>query len=800
MGEFLGPTLLGLTVYGFILLMNAFLFAAREALAKDLPWQTVLKLVLYQLPELLILVIPMSTILGVLIAFGRLSADHEVTAMQGAGVGVRSLFGPVLVHGLLLGSLSFAIYAVVVPDTGYKLRILKSQILVAGGMGTNLTPRVFYSDIPGYVLFVSEIRAGAEGKLEGVFIHQDRVEGDWSQSCLAQSGDLREHRKEDGTPLLLADLENCVCSRYRTDRPEHYQIVHYGKNRILIEPPAYFKALSEPPERALQNLHFTGLFQALRDAEASKESPVRPLRIQAAKIEIHQRIALPFACVLFAILGMPLGLTFARSGKGAGFALSTAVVLVYWIIFPTVRDQASSGRVSPFIGVWAANLVVAALAIWAYLSLRPRASDESPVWRAGLRLVAAIKAVASRLPGAARSLAPSSETEDDAPRPSGDAAWTEGAVSRRIVRLVDRHVALQYLRVLAYALLSAYAIFAVVELKGLLDDALRFHKPGSLVLDYFKYFAPGKLGLILPVSCLVAAVVAFTVLGRAGELTALKASGISMRRATVPVLALTLLFCVASFFVEDRLAPITNQKAREVRDRLQGKPPRTYGMPAGGRWTFGTSGRLYNYRLYDPDRKVFQGLSVFTLDRDAPRIVEHRFAALAKWNGTAWVLEKGWRRTFGADNSVVAFESGKSSELAALDAPENFDRREETFTIGGDLAEQLSITELNDQIGTLENSGYDTTRLRVAFQSKMSQPLTPLVMVLLGLPFAFQIGRRGSLYGIGVALLLVIVYWATYAVFNALGYETVLPPLLAAWAPNVLFGFVGAYLLLYVRT
>jgi LPS export ABC transporter permease LptG len=320
-------------------------------------------------------------------------------------------------------------------------------------------------------------------------------------------------------------------------------------------------------------------------------------------------------------------------------------------------------------------------------------------------------------------------------------------------------------------------------------------------MNYFKYFAPGKLILILPVACLVAGVVAFTLLGRSGELTAMKASGVSMRRAMAPVLVATMALCAVLFVVQDRIAPVTNQRAQEAKDRIQGKPPRTYGLSVGGRWTFGTGGRyLYHYRLYDPDHQTFQGLSVFTLDRSAPRVTEHRFASVAKWSGTTWLLERGWYRTFPADKSVGAFRTFEDGERCALDPPENFARREITLMSGGDLPDQMNILELRKQIETLQDSGYDITRLEVAFYAKLAHPVTPLVMVLLGLPFAFQVGRRGSLYGIGVALVLVIVYWATFAVFNALGFETVLPPFLAAWAPNILYGLLGSYLLLYVKT
>jgi len=116
------------------------------------------------------------------------------------------------------------------------------------------------------------------------------------------------------------------------------------------------------------------------------------------------------------------------------------------------------------------------------------------------------------------------------------------------------------------------------------------------------------------------------------------------------------------------------------------------------------------------------------------------------------------------------------------------------------LPAQLSVAELRDEIGKLNASGYDNTRLNVAYYGRFAKSTTPLVMVLLGLPFAFKVGRRGSLYGIGVALLLVLVYWATFAVFNALGLEKVLMPAIAAWTPNIMFGLLGTYLLMYVKT
>jgi lipopolysaccharide export LptBFGC system permease protein LptF len=232
-----------------------------------------------------------------------------------------------------------------------------------------------------------------------------------------------------------------------------------------------------------------------------------------------------------------------------------------------------------------------------------------------------------------------------------------------------------------------------------------------------------------------------------------------------------------------------------------GRAPRTHGMPSSGGWAFGPQGeRLYHYRVYDSDREEFQGLRVFTLDRSLPRILDHRFSERARWRGNHWELEASWRLTFQRHGTGIDQQTEEQLTRAELDPPDHFAGRELNLTAASRYTAEMTLPEINEQIETLSNRGYDVTHLHVAYHGKLSQAVTPVVMVLLGLPFAFRVGRRGSLYGIGVALLLVLVYWATYAIFNALGLESLLDPRVAAWAPNALFGMVGLYLILYVRT
>jgi lipopolysaccharide export LptBFGC system permease protein LptF len=277
---------------------------------------------------------------------------------------------------------------------------------------------------------------------------------------------------------------------------------------------------------------------------------------------------------------------------------------------------------------------------------------------------------------------------------------------------------------------------------------------------------------------------------------AMMASGIGLRRATYSVIGATILMCALLFLVQDRIAPVANRNAEAIKDQIMDRAPRTHGLPVTGRWAIGPEGnQLFHHRVFDPGLREFRELSIFELDRDAPRVLGHRYAPRARFTGGAWEVEGGWYRTFAPDS----FESFEGSYQLPLKLPQDW-VEQELDRVDENLPAQLSVQELRDEIEKLDASGYDNTRLSVAYHEKFARSTTPLVMVLLGLPFAFKVGRRGSLYGIGVALLLVLVYWATFAVFNALGLQTVLRPAIAAWTPNIMFGLLGTYLLLYVKT
>jgi lipopolysaccharide export system permease protein len=164
----------------------------------------------------------------------------------------------------------------------------------------------------------------------------------------------------------------------------------------------------------------------------------------------------------------------------------------------------------------------------------------------------------------------------------------------------------------------------------------------------------------------------------------------------------------------------------------------------------------------------------------------------------AWVARGGWTRELGVvrrgsvEKASVTYMPFSEQELML--EPPNYFKNDEP------IAELMTYPELRDYISRLRASGANIVPQLVALHRKVAFPFVTIIMTLLAVPFAVTTGRRGAMYGIGLGLALAIVYWVTLSVSGALGAGGVLPPVLAAWTPNILFGAAAAFLLLTVRT
>jgi lipopolysaccharide export LptBFGC system permease protein LptF len=182
----------------------------------------------------------------------------------------------------------------------------------------------------------------------------------------------------------------------------------------------------------------------------------------------------------------------------------------------------------------------------------------------------------------------------------------------------------------------------------------------------------------------------------------------------------------------------------------------------------------------------------------ANRVALTRRSGVAGIDATAWVGFGGWSSEFfetsrGSGTKTIVQYSPFAERRLPLEAPSYFKTDEPDAAL-------MTYGQLKNYVAQLRIGGYNVMPYMVALQRKVAFPFVTVVMTLLAVPFAVTTGRRGALYGVGVAIVLAITYWLMLSVCAAIGAGGVLSPVLAAWTPNILFAAAAAYLILTVRT
>jgi LPS export ABC transporter permease LptG len=307
-------------------------------------------------------------------------------------------------------------------------------------------------------------------------------------------------------------------------------------------------------------------------------------------------------------------------------------------------------------------------------------------------------------------------------------------------------------------------------------------------------------------AALVATLVTIGLLTKNSELIVMRACGISLYRSAMPLVLFAALFSIALFQMQERVLAVSNREATRLNALIRGYPVPQFGI-LNRQWIVGQGGDIYRYELFDPRVNQFNKLSMFHLDESEWKLqtlTYARDAALVTQPGAedepamTWIARAGWRREFttaaktNGARPVVKYTAFAESAVP-LEPPSYFKTEEVE-------ADRMTYGELRDHIAQLRASGYHVVPYVVQLQRKIAFPFVTLVMTLLAVPFAVTTGRSGAFYGIGVGLVLALVYWTALSIFGALGAGGWMSPMLAAWAPNILFGAAAAYMLLTVRT
>ncbi|NTU59760.1 MAG: LPS export ABC transporter permease LptF [Deltaproteobacteria bacterium] len=344
--ECLPPFGLSLAVFTFVLLMHRLLGLSDLVITKGVPVTEVLRLLGLALPAVLPLLLPLSLLLSVLLAFGRLSSDSEITAMRAGGVGLGRNLAPVVALSLFTLALTAVVSLWAEPISTRELkdavyRTVKNRISVTATAGT------FTQLSEGITLYAEGMNADT-GELKGLFLYLDRppAKALW---ILARSGSVRAEPQN-----LILDLETGEVHQY-AGAGSPYRRLFFDRYRVTVPLPA---VSGEDPE--VEQLP-TG--EVFRRATAG----VKGKATRLARMELHRRLALPFSCLVFGVLGATLGLHHSRAGRSRSVTVCLAVVIAYYVLLTGGRTLGDRGKIEPWLAMWLPNLALGAFAAYAFV-------------------------------------------------------------------------------------------------------------------------------------------------------------------------------------------------------------------------------------------------------------------------------------------------------------------------------------------------------------------------------------------------------------------------------------------------
>jgi lipopolysaccharide export system permease protein len=730
------------------------------------------KLFILALPQVLPLTIPFGVLVGILIGLGRMASDGEITAMRASGVSSRTVTPPVVAFCLCATAIAGAASLWLTPlAMRSNLKIVNQ--LYAEQLTADIQPRVFEEGFPKKVLYVGNVKSGSPTVWEYVFVAdltppEERpqtggkpMEG--PQVTIAQTAiplpDIKHNR-------IQLNMRNASVHETARDGQGFHSAFPTGDQVLDATQQTEVKA------RAFREMPTRELYSFVQTSDRKSDDGAN------ARVELHSRLALPLACLMLGLIGVPLGVQSRKGGKSAGYI--TAILLAflcYYLSFIALTNMARNHSIIAELGTWLPNLVfgLAGVILIARLEI-PGDTD----------LMGALRALFADAVAFVRQ----TRAVKSAP-----AMRVRSTGSRfHLFQIVDRYILLEFLFYFALCLASFVVMAVIYNFFELLSDIIKNQIPLTKVFTYLFFLTPRLIYDTLPISVLVSVLVTFGILTKNNEVTAFKACGVSVRRLGMPVIVMSILLSGALFAFDYFYIPEANTKQDALRNEIKGRPVQTY-LRKDQKWIYGNGPRIFYYRLFDTNQNIMVGVSVYELDPQTFALRKQISAERAQWQPTMqkWIFQDGWNREL-KGTIETKFDSFQATIFPELNEGPNW------FIHEVKQDKQMNYLELQSYIDDLQKRGFDTVQLRVQLYKKFSVPIFALIMAMISVPFGFLVGNRGAMAGIGVSIAIAMAYWGVDKFFEQIGNVNHLPAAVAAWSPDALFGLAGAYLLLRMRS
>ena len=356
------------------------------------------------------------------------------------------------------------------------------------------------------------------------------------------------------------------------------------------------------------------------------------------------------------------------------------------------------------------------------------------------------------------------------------------------MRILTRYILNEFLKPFLLGLVAFASLLIISELFVQLDKWIDLKTPLLVGAEYLLWRTPEWLVQISPVAVLLATLFSLGRFARHNELTAMKASGISLYRIILPLLVLCLFLVLGSLVFSEVVVPYANQRVDYIYNvKVMHREVRNY-QKQDNLVIAGEEGRMYTIKHLDGEKKLMEEVSVDQFNKNSA-LVNQIYAKKAIWKGNYWIFYDGVFRQFNYGEEKIIKEEKFEERVFYL--PERLDH----FCRKQKKPNEMNYFELRDYIRKLVKNGIPAIQEKVALHSKISFPFSCFIIMLVGIPFALQTSKSGRVMGFALSIFICFLYWGMFSVGKAIGENRVLPPALAVWSTNIIFGTLALALI-----
>ncbi len=357
--------------------------------------------------------------------------------------------------------------------------------------------------------------------------------------------------------------------------------------------------------------------------------------------------------------------------------------------------------------------------------------------------------------------------------------------------ILEKYFLREYLKIFSLALSALVIIYLLIDFFEKIRRFIEYGADPLPVLAFFSFKLPRIIFEVTPLALLIATVLLLSSFSRTHEITAIKASGVSLIRVMIPLLGMGLVVGLILLMANRSFIAKTNLQSKIIKQTQIEKKPQTAYLKQQRVWLRLDSRTFLNIQLIEPSQEVMYGVSLYKLTPDFS-LQETLEAKELRYENGQWLMVNGIYRTFEPDFKIHTEMFEKR--------PMTLDRTPEDFQNIMLREDEMTYEELELYQERLSREGFNARRYQVELSSRAALPFVSFIMVLIGIPSGLRGGSRAGLAkGIGLCLIIAMAYWFVLSLSISLGRGGVLPPLLSAWLANITFAGIGGYLFLQIR-